>query len=47
LAAKIDMAKTYRQALRAMPDTIDGMPPLPVPQFCPVTLDEILAPEPE
>jgi Domain of unknown function DUF29 len=40
---RIDMTKLYRRALRAMPDTIDGQPPLPVPTICPVTLDELLA----
>jgi hypothetical protein len=39
---KIDMARLYRRALRAMPETIDGQPPLPVPDLCPVTLDELL-----
>ena len=39
---RIDLAKLYRRALRAMPDTIDGQPPLPVPESCPVTLDELL-----
>ena len=29
-------------ALRAVPETIDGQPPLPVPAACPVTLDELL-----
>lgn len=40
---RIDLARIYRRALRIMPDTIDGQPPLPVPQDCPVTLDELLA----
>jgi hypothetical protein len=44
MEAKIDMAKLYQRALRGMPDTIDGVPPLPVPATCPVTLDELLAP---
>ena len=35
--------RLYRRALRGMPDTIDGQPPLPVPEACPVTLDELLA----
>jgi hypothetical protein len=39
---RIDLAKVYRRALRALPDQIDGQPPLPVPQACPVTLDELL-----
>ena len=40
---RIDLAKLYRRALRALPDTIDGQPPLPAPQECPVTLDELMA----
>jgi len=43
---KIDLAKLYRRALRAMPDTIDGQPPLPVPDVCPVTLDDLLSDDP-
>ena len=39
---RIDVAELYRQALRRMPKTIDGQPPLPVPDACPVTLDELL-----
>ena len=42
---RIDLAKIYRRALRIMPDTIDGQPPLPVPPTCPVTLDELRAEE--
>jgi hypothetical protein len=40
---RIDLARVYRRALRAMPDTIDGQLPLPVPAVCPVTLDELLS----
>jgi hypothetical protein len=40
---RIDIHRLYRRALRRMPDTIDGQPPLPVPSVCPVTLDELLA----
>jgi hypothetical protein len=40
---KINLARLYRQALRAMPETIDGVGPLPVPTECPVTLDELLS----
>ena len=40
---RLDLAQLYRRALRAMPETIDGQPPLPVPETCPVTLDELLA----
>ena len=42
---KIDLASIYADARRAMPDTIDGQPPLPVPMVCPVTLDELVAAE--
>ncbi len=43
---RIDLGRIYRQALRAMPETIDGQVPLPVPRTCPVTLDELLSDEP-
>jgi hypothetical protein len=33
----------YADALAAIPDTIDGQAPLPVPDVCPVTLDELLS----
>jgi hypothetical protein len=39
---KIDVVDLYADALAAMPETIDGQPPLPVPDVCPVTLDELL-----
>lgn len=39
---RLDMAKLYRRALRLLPETIDEQPPLPVPDACPVTLDELL-----
>lgn len=39
---KINVADLYADALAAMPETIDGVPPLPVPEVCPVTLDELL-----
>ncbi len=40
---RIDMGSLYRRALRGLPDTVDGLEPLHVPQECPVTLDELLA----
>jgi hypothetical protein len=40
---RIDIAKVYARALIAMPDTIDGQPPLAVPSVCPLTLDELMA----
>jgi hypothetical protein len=39
---KIDLAKLYWRARRAMPDSIDGVQPLPVPEVCPWNLDELL-----
>ncbi len=39
---KIDLAGLYADALSALPETIDGQPPLPVPPACPATLDELL-----
>ena len=42
MAQRIDVAALYRRARRAMPETIDGTLPLPVPQVCPVTLEELL-----
>ena len=47
MAQRIDVAKLYREALRRMPESLDGQPPLPVPQACPVTLAELLAEPPE
>ncbi len=42
---RLDLARIYRRALRGLPDTIDGQPPLPVPEMCPVTLEELLSDE--
>jgi hypothetical protein len=42
---RLDVATLYREARRRMPETIDGDPPLPVPEVCPVTLDELLGGE--
>jgi hypothetical protein len=39
---KIDLASLYADALAAIPDTTDGQPPLPIPDVCLVTLDELL-----
>lgn len=39
---RVDVAKLYRRALDRMPESVDGLPPLPVPSVCPVTLDELL-----
>jgi hypothetical protein len=40
---RINLARIYRLARRGMPETIDGQAPLPVPELCPVTLDELLS----
>jgi hypothetical protein len=39
---RIDVAGLYADALQAMPDRLDDLPPLPVPAECPVTLEELL-----
>jgi Domain of unknown function DUF29 len=39
---KIDLARLYRQALRAIPETVDGIAPLPIESEMP-TLDELLS----
>jgi len=40
---RIDLAGIYADALRGLPETMDGVQPLPVPNVCPVTLDELLS----
>ena len=40
---RIDIGGLYAGALRSLPKSMDGQPPLPVPQQCPVTLDELLS----
>ncbi len=42
---KLDVPGIYADALSAMPDTMDGQPPLPVPVVCPITLDELVSAE--
>ena len=44
---RIDVAGLYADAVRALPEKIDEVAPLLVPQVCPVTLDELLALPPE
>ncbi len=44
MAQKLDVPGLYADALTALPETIDGQPPMPLPAMCPVTLDEMLAP---
>jgi hypothetical protein len=43
---RIDLAALYARALRATPETIDGQPPLPMHQACPMTLDDLLGDKP-
>lgn len=40
---RIDIEDLYAKALRALPETQDGLLPLLLPTECPVTLDELLA----
>jgi hypothetical protein len=42
MRVRIDMARIYRRAIRALPETIDEVPPLPLPTEWP-TLDELLS----
>ncbi len=39
---RIDLDGLYRKSLSLLPDTMDDLPPLPIPTDCPVTLDELL-----
>jgi hypothetical protein len=43
---KIDLADIYRLALRSIPETMDGEPPMPLPDACPVALEELLSYQP-
>jgi len=43
---KIDLAGLYGDARAALPETLDGQMPLPVPETCPVTLDALLGDAP-
>jgi hypothetical protein len=47
MAQRIDVEKLCRQARRGMPETINGSHPLPVPDVCPVTLEELLSEDTE
>ena len=39
---RFDLALIYRRARHRFPKQIDGQPPLPLPETCPVTLDELM-----
>jgi hypothetical protein len=40
---RLDVARIYRRALRTLPDSMDGEPPLTLPAACPWSLEELLA----
>ena len=40
---RIDLKRVFRRARRAVPTSMDGRAPLPLPSECPLTLDELLA----
>ena len=42
MRSKLDVEALYAKALNRLPDTVDGLPPLPLPATCPVTLDDLL-----
>ncbi len=42
---RIDVPDLYAKARHAMPESLDDQPPLPVPESCEVTLDELLSGE--
>ncbi len=42
---RLDLARIYRQALRAVPAMMDGQPPQTLPETCPATLEELLGDE--
>lgn len=42
MRSKIDIAALYAKALNRLPDGMDGVPGLPIPEVCPVTLDDLL-----
>jgi hypothetical protein len=43
---RLDLARLYARALRALPETIDNTAPLPVPTTCEVTLEDLLTESP-
>jgi hypothetical protein len=40
---RLGVARIYRRALRTLPDSMDGKPPLTLPAECPWSLQELLA----
>jgi len=39
---RIDLAGIYADALRGLPETMDGQAPMPVPESCALTIKELL-----
>ncbi len=46
MSKKIDVMDLYKDALRGLPEAMDGQPASSVPASCPFTLGELLAREP-
>ena len=42
MRGRVDVARLYARALAHLPDWMDDVPALPVPELCPVTLDQPL-----
>jgi hypothetical protein len=40
---RLDLTGIYADALRGLPNPMDGVPPQAVPDTCPLTLDELLS----
>jgi hypothetical protein len=43
---RIDLVRIWRRALRAVPESVDGVVCPPLPETCPYTLDDLLSEEP-
>jgi uncharacterized protein DUF29 len=43
---RIDLAGVYADALRGLPETMNGQPPSPMPEICPGTRDDLLSDDP-
>jgi hypothetical protein len=43
---RIDVANLYGDAIAALPDSLEGQAPLPVPPNCNLTIDELLSDDP-
>ena len=43
MVRRLDIARIYHRAVRILPEQMDGKPPIPLPNACPWTLEELLA----